>query len=32
MNEENLDNKKLAKAIGLKIERRVKDEAYYTSI
>ena len=28
MNEEKVDNKKLAKAIGLKVERRVKDEAY----
>ena len=28
MNDEKVDNKKLAKAIGLKVERRVKDEAY----
>ena len=27
-NGEKVDNKKLAKAIGLKVERRVKDEAY----
>ena len=28
MNDKKVDNKKLAKAIGLKVERRVKDEAY----
>jgi len=28
MNDEKVNNKKLAKAIGLKVERRVKDEAY----
>ena len=28
MNDEKVDNKKLAKSIELKVERRVKDEAY----
>ena len=31
MNDEEVNNKKFAKAIGLKVERRVKDEAYDTA-